>query len=146
MLPNPQTREEIPVLCQEYQLTTNGDEFLVFDSGIGDRREFLYLHQILAFNFYTNVTIVTRMLLLRYALRYFTRFTLFMVNNAEEPFHMFMDSYLIKPRRLTSGFFRELFIRLENLGNRNPDDILIDFDRVVVNSIHNLNPQPLPGL
>ena len=36
MLPNPQTREEIPVLCQEYQLTTNGDQFLVFDSGIGD--------------------------------------------------------------------------------------------------------------
>ena len=57
-----------------------------------------------------------------------------------------MDSYLIKPRRLTPGFFRELFIRLENLGNRNPDDILIDFERVVINSIHNLNPQPLPGL
>ena len=36
MLPNPQTREEIPVLSQEYQLTTNGDQFLVFDSGIGD--------------------------------------------------------------------------------------------------------------
>ena len=36
MLPNPQTREEIPVLCQEYQLTTNGDQFLVFENGIGD--------------------------------------------------------------------------------------------------------------
>ena len=36
MLPNPQTREEIPVFPQEYQLTTNGDQFLVFHSGIGD--------------------------------------------------------------------------------------------------------------
>ena len=36
MLPNPQTREEIPVLPKEYQTTTNGDQFLVFDSGIGD--------------------------------------------------------------------------------------------------------------
>ena len=36
MLSNPQTREEIPVLPQEYQLTTNGNQFLVFDSGIGN--------------------------------------------------------------------------------------------------------------
>ena len=35
MLPIPQTREEISVLPQEYQLTTNGDQFLVFDSGTG---------------------------------------------------------------------------------------------------------------
>ena len=38
-------------------------------------------------------------------------------------------------------FFRELFIRLENLGNRNPDDTLVDFERAAINSIHNLNPQ-----
>ena len=36
ILPNPQTREEIPVLPEEYQLATNHDLFLVFDSGIGD--------------------------------------------------------------------------------------------------------------
>ena len=38
-------------------------------------------------------------------------------------------------------FFKELFIRLENLGNRNPDDILVNFERAVINSMHNLNPQ-----
>ena len=36
MLPNPQALEEIQVLPQEYQLTTNGDQFLIFNSGIGD--------------------------------------------------------------------------------------------------------------
>ena len=68
------------------------------------RRGFLYLHQILAFNFYMNVTIGAQMILSRYALRYFTRFTLSMVNNAEETFHVFLGYYLIKPRRLTPGF------------------------------------------
>ena len=30
---------------------------------------------------------------------------------------------------------------MENLGNRNPDDILFDFEKAAINSIHNLNPQ-----
>ena len=54
-------------------------------------------------NFYMNVTIGSQMVISRYALRYFTRFTLFMVNNAEEFFHVFLDYCLIKPRRLTPG-------------------------------------------
>ena len=36
MQPNPQARDEIPVLPRQYQLTSNGGEFLVFDSGVGD--------------------------------------------------------------------------------------------------------------
>ena len=36
MQPNPQAREEIPVLRLQYQLTSNGGVFLVFDSGVGD--------------------------------------------------------------------------------------------------------------
>ena len=148
MLPNPQTREEITVPPQEYQLTTNGDQFLVFDKGIGDpertfifAREFLYLRQILAFNFYMNATIGTQMVLSRYALRYFTKFTLFMVNNAEKSFHVFFGLLPNETEATYTRFFRELFIRLENLGSRNPDDILVVFERVAINSIHNLNSQ-----
>ena len=36
MPPNPQLWGEIQVLPRQYQLTANGDEFLVFDSGVGD--------------------------------------------------------------------------------------------------------------
>ena len=32
MFPNPQTLDEIPKIPQKYQLTTNGDQFLVFHS------------------------------------------------------------------------------------------------------------------
>ena len=34
--PNPATREEIPELPEQYQLTVNGEQFMIFDSGIGD--------------------------------------------------------------------------------------------------------------
>ena len=102
MLPNPQTREEIPILPQEYQLTTNGDQFLVFDSGIGDPERIFIFTSDLGLQFlyesdqwYADGTF-------KVCLRYFTRFTLFMVNIAEESFHVFLDYCLIKPRRLTT--------------------------------------------
>ena len=34
--PNPATREEIPELPEQYQLTVNGEQFMTFDNGIGD--------------------------------------------------------------------------------------------------------------
>ena len=97
-------REEIPVLPQ---LTTNGNQFLVFDCGIGDpERIFIFASDLgLQFLYECNHWYVgMQMVLSKYALSYFIRFTLFMVNNAEESFHVFFYYCLIKPRRLTSGF------------------------------------------
>ena len=34
---NPATREVIPVLPAEYQVTANDEQFLIFDSGVGDQ-------------------------------------------------------------------------------------------------------------
>ena len=34
---NPENREDIPVLPQEYPLTANGDPFLIFECGVGDQ-------------------------------------------------------------------------------------------------------------
>ena len=43
MLLNPQTSDEIPKLPQEYQITANGDQFLVLDSGVWDpERSFIF--------------------------------------------------------------------------------------------------------
>ena len=50
------------------------------------------------------MTIGTQMILSRYALRYVSMFTLFIANNVEESFHVFLDYYIIKPRRLTLDF------------------------------------------
>ena len=36
VIPNPQNRDEIPVLPLEYQQTTNGVQFSIYDSGVGD--------------------------------------------------------------------------------------------------------------
>ena len=81
----------------------------------------------------------------RWFIRYFFKFALFIVNNEEDVWHVFLNYYLIKPRRL-KRIFRKLFIRLKNLGNRNSDYILVEFERAASNSIqnfnHSFNPQP----
>ena len=89
MLPNPQIGEEIPMLPQSCQLTTNGHEFLVFDSGIGNPEKIFTFASDLGLqclfecdHWYPNDT----------------------CKNAEEYFHVFLDYYLIKPRQLTPGF------------------------------------------
>ena len=47
MLLNPQTSNEIPKLPQEYQITTNGDQFLVLGSGIRDpERTFIFASEL----------------------------------------------------------------------------------------------------
>ena len=40
-IPNPINRAQIPILPPEYQVTTNGDQFLQFDSGVGDPERIL---------------------------------------------------------------------------------------------------------
>ena len=47
--PNPQNRDEIPVLPQEYQLTLYGGKFLVFDSGVGDQERIVILRLMSVF-------------------------------------------------------------------------------------------------
>ena len=45
--PNPTTREEIPELPEQYQLTVNGEQFMIFDSGIGDHeRMFIFASEL----------------------------------------------------------------------------------------------------
>ena len=45
--PNPATREEIPELPEQYQLTVNGQQFMIFDSGIRDHeRMFIFASEL----------------------------------------------------------------------------------------------------
>ena len=52
ILPNPYTREEILVLSQEYQLTTNGHQFLVFGSEIEDQERIFIFASDLGLQFF----------------------------------------------------------------------------------------------
>ena len=141
MLPHPQTCKEIPVLLQEYQLTTNGDQFLVFDSVIGDpERSFIFASDLgLQFlyecdHWYADGAFKV------YPEAFYQVYTVH-GQQREKIFPCVSGLLPIKTEVTYARFFRELFIRLENLGNRNPDDILVDFERLAINSIHNLNPQ-----
>ena len=45
--PNPATREEIPKLLEQYQLTVNGQQLVIFDSGIEDHeRMFIFASEL----------------------------------------------------------------------------------------------------
>ena len=39
--PTPLRREDIPVLPERYQVTKAGEQFLIFDSGVGDNERIL---------------------------------------------------------------------------------------------------------
>ena len=129
------------MLPKEYQLATNADLFLVFDSGIGDPERIFIFASDLGLQFlyecdhwYADGTFkVCREVF----------YQVYTVHGQQRTrnFPCVLGLLPNKAEATYTRFFRELFIRLENLENRNPDDILVDFERAAVNSIHNLNPQ-----
>ena len=74
-LPNPPNRAEIPVLPQMYQLTSTGDQFPQYDSGIGDDGRILNLCPTKAWSYYQICSIGSAMVHLKYAQKSFTRYT-----------------------------------------------------------------------
>ena len=136
MLPNPQALEEIQVLPQEYQLTTNGDQFLIFNSGIGDPdRIFIFTSDLgLQFLYERDHWYAGGIFKVRSEVFY----------HGQQRGRIFPCVFGLlsnKTEATYTRFFREFFIQLENLGNRNPDYILADSERTAINSIHNFNPQ-----
>ena len=55
--PIPQRREEIPALPHQYQITNRGDQFLLFDSGVGDIDRMLIFATMMQFT-YLQPTII----------------------------------------------------------------------------------------
>ena len=129
------------MLPEEYQLATNADLFLVFDSGIGDPERIFIFASDLGLQFlygcdhwYADGTF-------KVCPEVFYQVYTVHVQQRRRNFPCVFGLLPNKTEATYTRFFRELSIRLENLENRNPDDILVDFERVVINSIHSLNPQ-----
>ena len=141
MLPNPQAREEIPVLPQEYQLTTNGDQFLVFDSGIGDPgRIFMFTSDLSLQFLYERDHWYVGGIFKVYPEIFYQVYTA----HGQQRGRIFPCGFGLlsyKTEATYTRLFREFFIQLENLRNRNPDYILADFEKTAISSIQNFNPQ-----
>ena len=76
--PTPLRREDIPVLPERYQVTKAGEQFLIFDSGVGDNERILIFATQQGIQFLSNNSLGLWMERLSYAEKYFIKFTPFM--------------------------------------------------------------------
>ena len=135
--PLPNNIAEIPVLPNEFQTTTNGEQFLFFDSGAGN------VNRIIAF-----ASIQARQLLVEsdnwYADGTFKVcpgvFYQLYTFHAQRAGRIFPCIFALLPNK-TEITYRRLMDAISNLTNgRAPDDILIDFERGALNAINEVFP------
>ena len=134
--PNPATREEIPELPEQYQLTVNGEQFMIFDSGIGDHeRMFIFASELgLKFlaeseHWYADGTFKVSPEL------FFQLYTI----HGQQRGSIFPCVFGLLPNKTEATYtriFREVFGRVNQ-----PvvTDILVDFKRGAINAIRNAN-------
>ena len=140
MPPTPAQREGIPDLPQAYRTTTNGDPFLMCDSGVGDEeRIFIFASQdALQFlvdseHWYADGTF-------RVCPEIF--FQLYTIHGQRDR-RIFPCVFLLLPNKNENTYnrlFEQLFQLVNNLGN-GPNDVLVDFERErsTINAFQNRN-------
>ena len=122
-----------------YQLTENGDQFLLYDSGVGDPERILIFSSQQAIQFlsssdhwFADGTFKVCPDI------YFQVYTV----HAEQGGRIFPCVFALLPNKTEATytrFFREIFNVIIN-GN-NPNDILVDFEKSAMNGISNIRPQ-----
>ena len=136
---NPLNRQAIPILPNNYQVTSTGDQFLAYDSGVGDA------NRILIFASPQSIRLLGR------SSHWFADgtfkvcpelfFQLYTVH-AHDNGRIFPCAFALLPNK-TQGtydrFFTEIFRMVQPHGN-GPDDVLIDFERSAINALLNQNP------
>ena len=131
VIPNPQNRDEIPILPLEYQQTANGEQFLIYDSGVGDaERIFIFASESgLRFlsecdHWYGDETFKVCPDL------FFQLYTI----HGQQNGNIYPCVFALLPNKTANTyvrFFQEVFNRLDN----QPADILVDFERAAINAI-----------
>ena len=135
VIPNPQNRDEIPVLPLEYQQTASGEQFLIYDSGVGDaERIFIFasesgLRLLSECDYwYGDGTFKVCPDL------YFQLYTI----HGQQNGNIYPCVFALLPNKTANTyvrFFQEVFNRVDN----QPADILLDFERAAINAIQHLN-------
>ena len=138
MPPTPAHREEIPDLPQTYRTTTNGDPFLVYDGGVGDKqRIFIFASQDAlqvsaeSEHWYADGTF-------RVCPKMFSQ--LYTIHDQSDG-RVFPNVFAFLPNKNEGTYnrlFEQLFQLTNNLGN-DPIDVLVDFKRSAINAFQNRN-------
>ena len=132
--PNHATREEIPELPEQYQLTVNRQQFMIFDSGIRDHeRKFIFASELglqclaESEHFYADGTFKVSPEL------FFQLYTI----HGHQRGNIFPCVFGLLPNKTEATytrFFREVF---GQINEPVVTDILVDFERGAINAIRN---------
>lgn len=134
--PLPLNRAAIPVLPHQYQVTENGDQFLLFDSGVGDAERILLFSSQQGLQFLSNSQHWYADGTFKVCPEVF--YQVYTVH-AQRGGRIFPCSFALLPNK-TEGTYTRLFRELFNHVN-GPDDMLVDFERSAINALHNVNQQ-----
>ena len=136
--PNPMNRQAIPILPNNYQMTSTGDQFLAYDSGVGDPNRIMifaspqdiHLLESSSHWFADGTFKVCPQLF----------FQLYIVH-AHDNGRIFLCAFALLPNKTQAtynSFFTELYRMIQNHGNGSRD-VLIDFERSAINALLNQN-------
>ena len=134
----PAHREDIPDLPQTYRTTTNGEAFLVYDSGVGDEERIFvfalhYALQLLADSEHSYAVVRSKSVR-----KFSSNCRLYMVSVKERIFPCVFSLLPNKNENTYNRLFEQLFQLVNNLGN-GPNDVLVDFKRSAINAFQNQN-------
>lgn len=136
--PQPVNIVAIPDIPQEYQITENGEQFLLFDSGSGDPERIIIFASPLGINQLATSEHWFADGTFKVCPEVF--YQLYTVH-AEQGGRIFPCVFALLPNKTEvtyTRFFREIFRVID--GNI-PEDILCDFERAAMNGITNNQPQ-----
>jgi hypothetical protein len=133
--PLPANREAIPDLPNEFRITSNGEPFLIFDSGIGDLNRILIFASPQGLQFLSNSQHWYADGTFKVCPELF--FQLYTIH-AQQEGKIFPCIFSLLPNK-TENTYTRFFTEVLNHTNA-PNDILVDFEKSAINAIHNVNP------
>ena len=130
---NPVTREDIPVLPEQYQNTVTGEPFLIYDSGVGDQdRMFIFASEI-------------RLQLLRESEDWYADgifkvcpeifYQLYTIHGQQNG-QIFPVVFCLLPNKTQATYRRMLQQVFDRVGDNRLQDVLVHFERAAINAFH----------
>ena len=131
---NPVTREDIAVLPEQYQNTVVGEPFVIYDSGVGDQEQiFIFSSEIWlqllreSEHWYTDGTF-------KFCPEIFYQlYTIHGQRNGQ-----FFPVFCLLPNKTLATYRRMLQQVFDRVGDNRLQDVLVDFERAVINAFISL--------
>ena len=129
VIPNPQNRDEIPVLPLERQQTANGEQFLIYDSGVGDAESIFIFASESGLRFLSECDHWYGDGTFKVCPDLF-----FQLYTIQQNGNIYPCVFALLPNKTANTYVR--FFQVFNRVDNQPADILVDFERSATNAVH----------